>query len=52
MMGEKETPAVAKATPYKIYSEAESRICGAKVTGGRLDYPRGGGPGITSHQIT
>ena len=23
------------ATPYKNYSEAESRICGAKVTGGR-----------------
>ena len=36
------TAAVAKATHmYKNYSEAESRICGAKVTGGRPDYLRG-----------
>jgi hypothetical protein len=34
MIGEKDTPAVAKATPYKNYSEAESRICGAKSRGG------------------
>ena len=39
-MGEKETPSCqrkAKATPYR---EAESRICGAKVTGGEAGESR------------
>ena len=44
MIGEKDTPAVAKATPYKNYSEAESRICGAKSRGGG-QIIQGGRPG-------
>ena len=47
-MGEKETPSCqrkAKATPYR---EAESRICGAKVTRGEARLSKGGGRGITS----